>query len=196
MTTGKNNELNQENVVGILPPQDIIRYVYEYGLDIPARTIYLFGDITEEIAHLFNMNFNMLASIDEEQPIQIILSSNGGSVSDGLSIFDTIMQSPVKTHMLVTGKALSMGLIIALAGDVRTAHPNTRFMAHSVSSITEGKVETMKTDVLETDTLNDTLLEILSKRTSKKKNFWKKQLEKKDYYFDTEEAIKLGVLNV
>lgn len=163
------------------------------GYCLKRRLIYI-DQIKEEDVNKWIRIFVMLEFLSDE-PITIYLNSPGGSVYDGLALFDIIMDSRCWIETVALGKIMSMGLTLFLSGDKRTSYKNTSFMAHEVSSGTYGKANEIVNDTEEVVRLNENLLEILEERTKKSKVWWKKYYHAKDKYFDAKQAKKLGVIN-
>lgn len=156
--------------------QNIIESIIEYNKE---------DDYQEKLYALDNHTYH-------RKPITIYVNTYGGSVYDGLSLVGVIQTSKTPVHTVASGKVMSMGVIIALAGHCRYATPFTTFMIHSVSSFTWGQVKDMEENVVETKRIHNVLMDFIksnTKITSKKlKKIYK---SKQDYYFDTDVAIAL-----
>lgn len=89
--------------------------------------VYLFGDITEEMAGEFVQKLN------EHRPdeLTVYVSTNGGLISAGLAIHDALLDIP-KIVVVASGMCASTGTLILLAGKSRWATPNTQFIVHDV----------------------------------------------------------------
>lgn len=173
---------------------DKLNSLHDLGIDVDTRTIYLKSEIDPISEEQFCINMKFLENLSNELPITVELTSPGGDVYSGLAIYDTIVNSPCQVHIQATGLIASMGLIIFLAGDTRDSSENCRFMAHSVSGGTSGKLIEQQIDVRETEYLNNQLIGILADRTKKKKDHWKEELKFKDNFFSRKEAKTLGVI--
>ena len=144
----------------------------------------------------YNYFEEMLNEIDIEMPhIQILLSTYGGSVYDGLSLYDVIKKSDTEVDVTCFGKIMSMGIPILLASKTRKAYRNTTFMIHEVSSLSIGKIADMEDEVQETKRLNKILFDIIQNETKitadKLREIYEK---KKDWYLTAEEALELGII--
>jgi ATP-dependent Clp protease protease subunit len=127
--------------------------------------------------------------------IQLLLSTYGGEVYDGLSLYDAIKNSKTCVDITCFGKIMSMGIIILLASKTRKAYRNTTFMIHEISSFGMGKVADVEESVEEAKRLNKLLFDIIEKET----NISKSKLEevynrKQDWFITAEEALKLGLI--
>jgi ATP-dependent Clp protease protease subunit len=131
---------------------------------------------------------------DAESPILLNISSYGGSVYDGLGLYDMIRKLPCPVYTHCEGYAMSMGLVLFVAGDVRTAEENSTFMAHSVSSIAGGKAFEIDLESKEVNRLNKLMAKLLSERTNRDAKWWEKEIKYEDKYYNVVNAKKLGIL--
>ena len=173
------------------------KYWIEHGIDLKRRWITLDEEIGDVNTGVIIRAIDIMKEGDKVKPIDIFVNSYGGSVYDGLGLCDHIEELEeegilVRTH--VKGKIMSMALVIFIMGQERYASKRSTFMAHSLSSGTEGKVFEQKIDVKEAERLNDELLNILGEKTGKTRAFWAKEIEYKDKYFNKDQAIKLVCL--
>ena len=136
------------------------------------------------------------SKIDIEMPhIQVLLSTYGGSVYDGLALYDAIKASKTKVDVIISGKSMSMGTIIMLGSETRKAYRNTTFMIHEMTSGYLGKLADLETDLDESKRLQKILWDIITSETK----ITQKQLDdiyekKKDWYLSAEEALELGLI--
>jgi ATP-dependent Clp protease protease subunit len=164
------------------------------GIDLDCRRIQLDMDVNDIMASLVIRSLLKMSDMSND-PIEIYLSSYGGEAYAGFSIYDAIRSCPCDVIIYASGKLMSMGPIIFLAGDVRIAAKHTTFMLHSVSSGTEGKIKDQEIDVLSGKRINDTMLNILAERTKMKKTWWYRKILSHDFYFDLTEAKEYGIIN-
>lgn len=127
--------------------------------------------------------------------IQVLLSTYGGIVYDGLSLYDAIKNSKTEVDITCFGKIMSMGIVILLAAKNRKAYRNTTFMIHELSGGFIGKIAEMEESVDESKRLNNILFDIIEKET----NITKSKLmdiyeRKKDWFITAEEALELGLI--
>ena len=110
--------------------QNLHTYVKE-GYSFEYRTLYI-SDVEEfEI----NKALRVLSVMDtQEGDINIVINSFGGSVYDGLALYDKIRNCKNNVITYNQGKVMSMGLILFVAGDVRNMSEHSTAMAHSVIS--------------------------------------------------------------
>jgi len=170
-----------------------IEFYIQHGIDVEKRRITLDEEVDEySIGWAFR---GMQIMLDKsEDPIDIYISSFGGSVYDGLSLIGFIRRCPalVRTHAM--GKIMSMAFLIYLAGHERYSDEFSTFMNHSISSMAWGKLHEMETEVNECKRLEELSLGLLEEYTFKDKKWWKRQSKYEDKYFDKTKAVELGIV--
>lgn len=174
---------------------DNAKYYLEYGIDIEKRRIMLDNEVDEYSVGLVIRAVRRMIDDSKSIPIDIYINTDGGSVYDGLALYDCLRAcsyTKIRTHAF--GRIFSMGVIIYLAGDERFSTPNSTFMAHSVSGGSIGKTHELKTDTKETERINNVLLEILADRTNKTKAWWQKEIQFEDKYYSKKKAVELGIV--
>lgn len=125
---------------------DIIADVHHDSIDIKNRIIYLHDHITDEgnaeidyrVANRFIKNMNILETTNTD-PITVYLSSDGGYVDYGMSIYDVIKNSSLKIAIVGHGSVSSIASIIFQAADLRILYPSTCFLIHDICSDLKGK---------------------------------------------------------
>jgi ATP-dependent Clp protease, protease subunit len=132
----------------------------------------------------------------EREPIEIVVSTYGGSVYDGFGLVDAIVLSKTPVHTICTGKAMSMGFIILVAGHKRFITPMATVMYHQISTAVWAELEKIKRSVEEAERLEKIYDEFVLKRT----NLLKEKLDDvkarcMDWYIAPDEAKKLGIID-
>jgi len=130
------------------------------------------------------------------KPIKIYIDSYGGYVYQCFGLVGIMDSCKTPIHTIVTGCAISCGFIIAISGHKRFGYPRSTYMYHQVSGGAFGKVKDMEEEMVEILRLQKSVESI----TLEKTKITKKMLEriykaKKDWYLDSEKAIKLGVID-
>jgi ATP-dependent protease ClpP protease subunit len=178
--------------------ESIIDQVHDKGLDMRTRTIFLQGDIDEDVYEKFSRNMHLLEKGTGE--ITIKLCSGGGHVSFGWGIYDLIKESKHFIRVVVEAKCESMATIILQAADERIIHKNARMMIHVGS---ESYEEQHAVDVRRWQAWGDkeekkTQEIYLEKIREKKPRYTKEKLQKLlefDTILSPKEAIALGLLD-
>lgn len=135
---------------------------------------------------------------DPGEPIEIVFNSPGGSVIDGLALFDYIQELRSRgTHIttITMGMAASMGGVLLQAGDVRVASKNSVLLIHEVSAGTQGKVSEMEDHLKFMEVLQGKCLEILADRSSMTARQIATKWKKTDWWLSADEALKLGFVD-
>lgn len=153
------------------------------------RIVFIDSDIDEEMTSDIIGQLLYLDSVSSE-PIQVYINTYGGSVNDGLAIYDTIkmLKSPVIT--IGIGKVCSMGLIILLAAEDRRSLPNTSFMGHKILGGASGSVKDVEINYKEMERLNAILFDII--RNTTKINPDEEYIFEK--WYSAKEALNSGII--
>ncbi len=162
------------------------------------RCIFLCDEVTTESCNELIKELLYLESVDNKSPINLFINSPGGSVTDGLAVYDVIrlLKSPVTA--IVTGIAASMGSIILLAcpADRRLMLPSSRIMVHDASwghhDMVGKKPHEIEEELNQLRSINDRLLSIIAERTGKTLEEVS-NVTKSDSYFSATEAIEFGL---
>ncbi len=171
----------------------------DYGIDVNASSILLFGEIMDgslyDIITRIRAIIHMRKDENKNDPINLIINSDGGSVYEALGIIDYMQSLDVKVNTICRGRAMSAAALILCAGTgVRAASQYSTIMFHEISSDIYGKSSDMKANVQHMEKLEEILLEILKSNSNKEKDYWK-NVTIKDYYITPKEAVDLGVID-
>jgi len=159
------------------------------------RIIFIGNVIDFEVANIVNaqlLYLDYLGKLD----ITIYINSPGGSIIDGLGIYDTMQFIPAKIKTVCIGMAASMASILLCAGSKGERHilPNSRVLIHQPSGGTYGTAADMTIDVNEINKDKEVLYNILSKHTG---NPVEKIVEDadRDFWMNAEEAKAYGCVD-
>jgi len=171
----------------------------DYGIDVNASSILLFGEIMDgslyDIITRIRAIMHMRKDEHKNDPINLIINSDGGSVYEALGIIDYMQSLDVKVNTICRGRAMSAAALILCAGTgVRAASQYSTIMFHEISSDIYGKSSDMKANVQHMEKLEEILLEILKSNSNKDKEFWK-DVTIKDFYITPTHALNLGVID-
>lgn len=167
-----------------------------YSRLLNERVIFLGEDVNEHTANLVVAQLLHLAYEDPKKDIKLYINSPGGSVYDGLAIYDTIQYIKPDVQTIGIGLQASMGAFLLSSGTKgkRVALPNSRIMIHQPSSGTQGKVTDQEITLRESIYLKQRLNEILSKNTGQDITKIEKDADR-DYWMSAEEAKKYGLID-
>ena len=133
---------------------------------------------------------------DPGSEITVIFNSPGGSVLDGLALFDYLRHLRSVGHPVTTmalGRAASMGAVLLQAGSKRVIGRNAFLLIHEVSHHSVGKVSEMEDGVGFTKRLQTRLLAILAERSNLTEKELSRRWVRRDWWLDAEEAVALGL---
>ncbi len=167
-----------------------------YSRLLKDRIIFLGDEVNETTANLVIAQMLFLASEDPKADINLYINSPGGSVYDGLAIYDTMNFISPDVATFGIGLQASMGAFLMSSGakGKRFMLPNAKTMIHQPSSGTRGKVTDMEIDLRESIDLKEKLAEILAKNTGKAVAKVKNDMER-DYWMSAIEAKKYGLID-
>ena len=131
-----------------------------------------------------------------DKDIQFYINSPGGSVTDGMAIYDTMQYVKCDVSTICIGMAASMGAFLLSSGTKgkRIALPNAEIMIHQPSAGTQGKVTDMEIDVEHFLKIKQRLNKILSENTGKPVEQVKADSER-DHWMIAEEAREYGLVD-
>lgn len=128
-------------------------------------------------------------------PIQLHLSTPGGTCYDGLSLYDAVESSSTPVEITCYGRIMSMGIVVLLASNVRRAHRNTTFLIHQVSGLAFGSLSDVEASVEEIRRINNIIFSIITSKTKITEERLKEVLDyKQNWIFTANEALELGVI--
>lgn len=177
----------------------------ERAYDLPSRLlkdriVMLNSDVNNQSANSIIMQLLVLSAEDPKADIYFYINSPGGSVTDGLALYDTMQAIPNDVVTICLGSAASMGSFLLSGGTPgkRYSLPNSRLMYHQVMSGISGGTQyvDMETSVKETKKLYEKLNMYLSEFTQGKISF--EEMKKKtdrDWWLSPQEAIESGFID-
>ena len=167
-----------------------------YSRLLNERIIFLGEEVNEHTAHIGVAQLLYLAYDDPTADISLYINSPGGSVYDGMAIYDTmqLIKPDVATYGI--GLQASMGAFLLSSGakGKRYCLPHAKVMIHQPSSGTRGKVTDMEIDLRESLEVKEMLAKILAKNTGQKLAKVKADMER-DYWMSPDEALKYGLID-
>ena len=166
----------------------------ERGYDIYSRLledriIFLGEEVNEHTANVVVAQLLHLANEDPNKDIALYINSPGGSVYDGLAIYDTMQFIKPDVATYGVGLQASMGAFLLSSGakGKRYVLPHSRVMIHQPSSGTRGKVTDQEISLRESIRIKNLLTDIMAKNTGQKKE------KVKDLYQQIYELFQSGM---
>ncbi len=160
------------------------------------RIVFLGGQVTPESANDIVKQLLVLEAEDSEKDICLYINSPGGSVYDGLAIYDTMGHVKPDVQTVCMGLAASMGSFLLAAGapGKRLALPNARIMIHQVLGGVQGSASDIEIQANETLYLKDRLNHLLAEATSQPLGQIEQDTDR-DSFMSPEEAVKYGLID-
>jgi ATP-dependent Clp protease protease subunit len=188
--------VQQEN--NMARQNDFYSNYFDYGIDPRRRRLFLYDDIDEFSVSQFIQGLIILADEETDRPIEIIMSSCGGSEYEMMAAYD-MMRSLSDVHIIVKaiGKIMSATPLILAAGDERLAYPNTQFMVHESAYDFYERHNQARTLVEHYSDLTKLWAEKMAERTNLSAKQWFNLTEKtgRDKFFDATQALKYGLID-
>jgi ATP-dependent Clp protease protease subunit len=167
-----------------------------YSRLLRERIIFLGEPVTSDSANRVVAQLLFLEAEDPEKDIFLYINSPGGSVYDGLGIFDTMQHIKPDVQTVCIGLAASMGAFLLAAGTKgkRYSLKHSKVMLHQVSSGAYGNIQDMRVTFAETEKYNEILFGLLGEYTDKDP---KQVMEdaSRDKWLTAEEAVEYGIID-
>jgi len=167
-----------------------------YSRLLRERVIFLVGPVNDQTANLVVAQMLFLESENPDKDISLYINSPGGSVSAGLSIFDTMQFIKPDVSTLCMGMAASMGAFLLAAGakEKRFALPNSRIMIHQPLGGTQGQATDIEIHAREILRTREQLNRILAERTGQPLEKIQTDTER-DYFMTSDDAQTYGLID-
>ena len=167
-----------------------------YSRLLRERIIFLIGPVNDQAANLVVAQMLFLESENPDKDIHLYINSPGGSVSAGLSVFDTMQFIKPDVSTMCLGIAASMGSFLLMAGakGKRLALPNSRVMIHQPSGGAQGQASDIEIHAREILKTREQLNKIYADRTGQPIEKIRSDMER-DMFLDAEEAKAYGLVD-
>ncbi len=167
-----------------------------YSRLLKDRIIMLGTEINEDVANVVVAQMLFLESEDPDKDINLYINSPGGSVTDGLAIYDTMQYVKPSVSTICVGQAASMGAVLLLAGakGKRYCLPNARIMIHQPMGGARGQATDIDIHAKEILRMKARLNEIIVKHTGQTIERVEKDTDR-DYFMGAQEARSYGIID-
>jgi ATP-dependent Clp protease protease subunit len=167
-----------------------------YSRLLRERIVFLVGPVNDQTANLVVAQMLFLESENPDKDIFLYINSPGGSVSAGLSIYDTMNFIKPDVSTLCMGMAASMGSFLLMAGakGKRISLPNAKIMIHQPSGGAQGQATDIEITAREIIKTREQLNRIYADRTGQSFEKIAADMER-DYYMSPEEAKTYGLID-
>ncbi len=194
----KQNTRNTNQLVPMVVEQTPIgERAYDiYSRLLKERVIFLTGPIEDYGANLVVAQMLFLEAENPDKDIHLYINSPGGSVTSGMSIYDTMQFIKPDVSTLCIGQAASMGAVLLAGGakGKRQALPNSRVMIHQVLGGFQGQASDIEIHTKEILSIKAKLNEILAKHSGQKVDKVAKDSDR-DNFMSPDEAVKYGLID-
>ena len=167
-----------------------------YSRLLKERVIFLTGPVEDYGANLIVAQMLYLEAENPDKDIHLYINSPGGSVTAGLSIYDTMQFIKPDVSTLCIGQAASMGAVLLTGGakGKRQALPNSRVMIHQVLGGFQGQASDIEIHTKEILSIKKKLNEILADHSGQKVDKIAKDSDR-DNFMSPDEAVKYGLID-
>lgn len=167
-----------------------------YSRLLKERVVFLVGEVNDESANLVVAQLLFLEAENPEQDIHLYINSPGGSVTAGLSIYDTMQFIKPDVSTMVLGQACSMGAFLLNAGAAgkRYALPNSRIMIHQPLGGFKGQATDIEIHAKEISEIKKKLNNLMAKHSGKSEEEITKDTER-DNFMSAEAALDYGLID-
>tara|TARA_Y200000002_G_scaffold351616_1_gene329765 strand:+ start:1173 stop:1784 length:612 start_codon:yes stop_codon:yes gene_type:complete len=167
-----------------------------YSRLLKERVIFITGPIEDYMANLIVAQLLFLEAENPDKDINVYINSPGGSITSGMSIYDTMTYIKPDISTLCIGQAASMGAILLAGGTSgkRFALPNSRIMIHQPLGGFQGQASDFEIHAKEILSMKKKLNEILAFHTGKEVEQLEKDTER-DNFMNGEEAKDYGLID-
>ncbi|MDR2366303.1 MAG: ATP-dependent Clp endopeptidase proteolytic subunit ClpP [Zoogloeaceae bacterium] len=167
-----------------------------YSRLLKERVVFLIGQITDDMANLVVAQLLFLEAENPDKDISLYINSPGGSVTAGLSIYDTMQFIKPDISTLCMGQAASMGAFLLCAGakGKRFALPNARMMIHQPIGGFQGQASDIAIHAREILAIREKLNRIMSEHTGQPIERIEKDTDR-DNFLAAPEAVEYGLID-
>ncbi len=167
-----------------------------YSRLLKERVIFLVGQVEDHMANLVVAQLLFLESENPDKDIHLYINSPGGSVTAGMSIYDTMQFIKPDVSTMCIGQACSMGSLLLAAGanGKRFALPHSRVMIHQPLGGFQGQASDIAIHAQEIMTIKERLNHVLAKHTGQPMEVVEKDTDR-DNFMSAEQAMEYGLID-
>ena len=167
-----------------------------YSRLLKERVIFIVGPIEDHMANLVVAQLLFLESENPDKDIHLYINSPGGSVTSGMSIYDTMQFIKPDVSTMCIGLAASMGAVLLTAGAAgkRYCLPHSRTMIHQPLGGFQGQAADIEIHAKEILSTRERLNALLAKHTGQPIEQITKDTDR-DFFMSAEESVKYGLID-
>ncbi|TDI94306.1 MAG: ATP-dependent Clp endopeptidase proteolytic subunit ClpP [Gammaproteobacteria bacterium] len=168
-----------------------------YSRLLKERIVFMVGTVDDHVANLVVAQLLYLESENPDKDVHLYINSPGGSVSAGMSIYDTMQFVRCDVSTMCIGQAASMGAFLLAAGapGKRYSLPNSRMMLHQPSGGSSGVAADIEIQAREILLMRQRLNEVLSHHTGQTVERVAEDTDR-DFWMSPTEAVEYGLVDV
>ena len=194
-------EVGNEQALGLVPMVIEQTSRGERSFDIYSRllkerVIFIVGPIEDQMANLIVAQLLFLESENPDKDVHLYINSPGGSVTAGLSIYDTMQFIKPEVSTMCVGQAASMGAFLLSGGakGKRLILPNARTMIHQPSGGAQGQATDIEIQAKEILFLRERLNRLLADHTGQSLEVIERDTER-DRFMSAEQSVEYGLVD-
>ena len=167
-----------------------------YSRLLKERVIFIVGAIEDHMANLIVAQLLFLESENPDKDVHLYINSPGGSVTAGLSIYDTMRFIKPDVSTMCIGQAASMGAFLLSGGTKgkRYILPNARTMIHQPSGGAQGQATDIEIQAKEILFLRERLNKLLADHTGQSMDVIERDTER-DRFMSAEQSVEYGLVD-
>lgn len=167
-----------------------------YSRLLKERVIFLVGQVEDHMANLVVAQLLFLESENPDKDIHLYINSPGGSVTAGLSIYDTMQFIKPDVSTMCIGQAASMGALLLTGGAAgkRYALPHSRMMIHQPSGGVQGQASDIHIQAQEILSIREKLNKIMSHHTGQTIDVIAHDTDR-DNFMSASHAVEYGLID-
>lgn len=167
-----------------------------YSRLLKERIIFLTGQVEDHMANLVVAQLLFLESENPDKDIYLYINSPGGSVTAGMSIYDTMQFIKPNVSTVCMGQACSMGAFLLAGGEPGKRHvlPNSRVMIHQPLGGFQGQASDIQIHAQEILTIKQKLNKLLAEHTGQPLEIVERDTDR-DNFMSAEQAVEYGLVD-
>ena len=167
-----------------------------YSRLLKDRVVFLRGEVNQATANSIVAQLLFLEMEDPEAEISMYINSPGGSVTDGMAIFDTMRYIKPKVRTVCLGMAASMGAFLLMAGEKgkRCALPNSEVMIHQPLGGASGQATDVQIRAEWLLKTKEKMIRMKAEMTGQPEEVIRRDLER-DHFMSAKEALEYGIID-
>ncbi|MDP6436340.1 MAG: ATP-dependent Clp endopeptidase proteolytic subunit ClpP [Gammaproteobacteria bacterium] len=167
-----------------------------YSRLLKERVVFIVGPVEDQVSNLIVAQLLFLESENPDKDIHLYINSPGGSVSSGLSIYDTMQFVRPEVSTICVGQAASMGAFLLSGGanGKRFCLPHSRMMIHQPLAGFQGQASDIDIHAREVLATKDRLNKLLAKHTGQPLDRVETDTDR-DYFMSGTEAVEYGLID-